>query len=89
MIQQWQLALNSAQKAPRCGARTRKGSTCQSPAMANSRCRMHGGKSPGAPCDSGHGMYKHGRHTKMHLAMQSYINGLIKKTDSLITALGE
>ena len=22
---------------------------CQSPAMPNGRCRMHGGKSPGAP----------------------------------------
>ena len=33
----------------RCGARTRSGSRCQSPAMPNGRCRMHGGMSPGAP----------------------------------------
>jgi hypothetical protein len=33
----------------RCGARTRRGSRCQSPAMPNGRCRMHGGSSPGAP----------------------------------------
>ena len=25
------------------------GTPCQSPAMANGRCRMHGGTSPGAP----------------------------------------
>jgi hypothetical protein len=29
--------------APRCGAKTRRGTACQSPAMANGRCRMHGG----------------------------------------------
>ena len=33
--------------APRCGARTRAGQPCQGPAMANARCRMHGGTSTG------------------------------------------
>lgn len=33
--------------APRCGAKTRKGTPCKAPAMANGRCRMHGGKSTG------------------------------------------
>ena len=35
----------------RCGARTRKGTPCQSPAVAGSaRCRMHGGsQGTGAP----------------------------------------
>jgi hypothetical protein len=27
----------------RCGAKTRRGSECHSPAMPNGRCRMHGG----------------------------------------------
>ncbi|MGA7383892.1 MAG: HGGxSTG domain-containing protein [Methylocella sp.] len=31
--------------SPRCGARTRSGTPCQSPAMANGWCRIHGGKS--------------------------------------------
>jgi hypothetical protein len=35
------------QDAPRCGAKTRKGSPCMGPAMRNGRCRMHGGKSTG------------------------------------------
>jgi hypothetical protein len=34
-------------KAPRCGARTRRGTGCQSPAMPNGRCRLHGGLSTG------------------------------------------
>ncbi|HME23125.1 MAG TPA: HGGxSTG domain-containing protein [Acetobacteraceae bacterium] len=33
--------------APRCGARTRAGGACRAPAMANGRCRMHGGCSTG------------------------------------------
>ena len=35
--------------SPRCGAKTRSGSPCRSPAMPNGRYRMHGGRSPGAP----------------------------------------
>jgi hypothetical protein len=30
-----------------CGARTRAGHPCRGPAMANGRCRMHGGPSTG------------------------------------------
>ena len=33
--------------APRCGAKTRLGCPCKSPAMGNGRCRMHGGTSTG------------------------------------------
>jgi len=32
-----------------CGAKTRSGRPCRNRAMANGRCRMHGGKSTGAP----------------------------------------
>lgn len=40
--------LAMAQAAPRCGAgRKSDGCPCQSPAMANGRCRLHGGKSTG------------------------------------------
>ncbi len=34
-------------KAPQCGAKTRRGTPCRAPAMANGRCRMHGGCSTG------------------------------------------
>ena len=39
--------------APRCGARTRSGQPCQGPAMANGRCRMHGGTSTGPRTEEG------------------------------------
>lgn len=34
-------------KSPRCGARNRRGTSCQCPAMSNGRCRLHGGLSTG------------------------------------------
>ena len=39
--------------APRCGARTRAGGCCRQPAMANGRCRLHGGKSTGPRTPAG------------------------------------
>jgi len=42
----------AAEKQPHanyCGAKTRSGLPCRNRAMANGRCRMHGGKSTGAP----------------------------------------
>ena len=46
-------------QAPRCLAKTRRGTACQSPAMPNGRCRIHGGKSPGAP-KGNRNAWKHG-----------------------------
>ena len=43
----WRTTLPLAQSCPRCGAKTRSGSSCRSPAMPNGRCRMHGGSSTG------------------------------------------
>ena len=43
----WHTTLPLAQSCPRCGAQTRTGLACQSPAMSNGRCRMHGGASTG------------------------------------------
>jgi hypothetical protein len=40
----WQLPMH---RSPRCGARTRNGSRCRSPAMPNGRCRMHSGRAEG------------------------------------------
>ena len=44
----WKAALEQARAARRCGARRRSdGCPCTQPAMANGRCRFHGGKSTG------------------------------------------
>jgi hypothetical protein len=39
--------------APRCKAKTRKGTECMAPAMPNGRCRFHGGKSTGPKTTEG------------------------------------
>ncbi|WP_152621329.1 HGGxSTG domain-containing protein [Bradyrhizobium japonicum] len=47
--------------APRCGAMTRAGGQCQCPAVhGRTRCRIHGGLSPGAPRGTGNGNFKDG-----------------------------
>jgi hypothetical protein len=57
--------LAQARAAERCGARRKyDGQPCQAPAMANGRCRVHGGKSPGAPEGERNGRYRHGGRTK-------------------------
>src|SRR5438128_8265375 len=64
-------------RAKRCGARTRSGKPCQSPAMKNGRCRMHGGPSLGAPKGNQHA-YKHGRYSAESIARRREISALIR-----------
>lgn len=49
----------------KCGAKTRNGGTCKNWAMANGRCRMHGGKSTGPP--------KNNQNAKKHGFFSKYI----------------
>jgi hypothetical protein len=56
-------------KAVRCGAKTRQGAPCRSPAMRNGRCRMHGGKSTGPRTKRGlqrsqKARWRHGRFSR-------------------------
>jgi hypothetical protein len=46
IIMRYNPMLLHMRQAPRCGAKTRRQTLCQSPAMPNGRCRMHGGPSP-------------------------------------------
>ena len=54
--------MNSKNDPMQCGARTRAGSPCPTPAMPNGRCRMHGGTSIGGPVGNDnavkHGIYR-------------------------------
>ena len=53
------------------------GAECQSPAMKNGRCRMHGGTSPGAPKGNKNAL-KHGRYTAEAIARRREIAELIR-----------
>ena len=49
---------------PKCAAKCRSGEPCKNPAMKNGRCRMHGGKSTGAPI-------KHGQRSKAAMELKN------------------
>jgi len=56
------------QNAPRCGAKTRKGGSCQAPCVrGKKRCRLHGGNNPGRPRDPLVQMLKHARAVRRHI----------------------
>jgi hypothetical protein len=71
----------------RCGARTRSGRPCRSPAMPNGRCRMHGGLSPGAPKGNSNAR-KHGRCAADVVARRRKISSLLRAMKSLTEAVG-
>lgn len=63
----------------RCGAKTRNGSACLSPAIRyKKRCRMHGGKGSGAPEGSQNAL-KHGYFTAQSKAQRKKTKSLIKQ----------
>ncbi len=71
-------------KAPRCGARTRKGTACMAPAMPNGRCRMHGGKSTGPKTIDGierirKAHFKNGGYSKQTIGNRKRFNGLLRQ----------
>ena len=63
--------------SPRCGAQTRSKTPCRSPAMANGRCRMHGGTSPGAPKGNGNAR-KHGLYTTDAITKRRELAALLR-----------
>ena len=66
-----------------CGAKTKRtGEPCPQPAMANGRCRMHGGKTPSGKA-SVH--YKHGYYTKEAMIQRKMLRELLRllKQESL------
>ncbi|HKK22682.1 MAG TPA: HGGxSTG domain-containing protein [Pseudohaliea sp.] len=72
-------------QSPRCGARTRRGTPCQAPAVSGKkRCRMHGGaKGSGAPKGNRNAL-KHGLHTAEAREMKRRIRALIRRSNEII-----
>ena len=69
--------------APRCGAYTRVGTLCQSPAISGkSRCRMHGGRGSGAPKGNRNAL-RHGAYTKDVIAREVRVRGLCQRLRGL------
>ena len=58
----------------RCGARTRSGGPCRSPAVSGkARCRMHGGKGSGAP-RANRNARKHGAYSARMAEIARYLS---------------
>src|SRR5262249_53774199 len=70
----------SLQMAKRCGAKTRRGTPCRSPAVrGRKRCRMHGGAhGSGAPSGERNGNYRHGLYTAEAIAEQKAIRAWLR-----------
>ena len=71
--------------SPRCGAKTRSGGACGSPAVhGKKRCRMHGGaQGSGAP-RSNQSARKHGRFTGDAIAERRQIRTLLGEARKLL-----
>lgn len=69
------LAMNASR---RCLAKTRRAQPCQSPAMRNGRCRMHGGLSTGAPKGNQNAL-KHGLYSAAAIVDRAEVRALIRE----------
>jgi hypothetical protein len=69
----------------RCGARTRAGAPCRSPAVSGSRrCRMHGG-APGSGAPRGNeNALKHGLYTRTAKAERRRVQELMRQSRRLL-----
>ena len=75
-------------RAPRCHARTRCGTPCQSPTVRGKvRCRMHGGTDGiGAPRGNRNAL-KHGRYTAEAIARRREVAALIRACRDRLDAM--
>jgi hypothetical protein len=73
----------------RCGARTRSGRPCRSPAViGRRRCRMHGGaRGSGGPKGRRNGNYRHGRYTAEAIASRRWVRQLIRDVKAMAKRL--
>ena len=64
--------------SPRCGARTRSGGACRSPAVAGKkRCRMHGGAAGSGAPKGNRNARKHGLFTSGAIAERRQMRALL------------
>ncbi|WP_082922236.1 HGGxSTG domain-containing protein [Croceicoccus mobilis] len=71
--------------ALRCGAKTRTGRECRSPAVrGKKRCRMHGGsRGSGAPAGNKSAL-RTGLHTKEAIELRKHIAKILRESELII-----
>jgi hypothetical protein len=71
--------LSPMNQAPRCNARTRRGTPCQSPAVkGRKRCRMHGGAEGSGGPPGNRNAFRHGRYTADAIARRREVVALLR-----------
>ncbi len=69
----------------RCGARTRAGNPCQSPAVSGKRrCRMHGGAEGSGARGDNRNALKHGRYSYESVEFRHGMRELLREARELI-----
>lgn len=70
--------LANLRAAARCDAKTRAGGACQCPAIrGRNRCRLHGGRSTGAPKAQDNGNYKTGEFTADAIQERQWLRSIV------------
>jgi hypothetical protein len=87
-VPDWRVTMPLAHGAPRCGAKTRAGGSCQQPAMSNHRCRLHGGYSTGPRTIEGLERLRqartiHGRRSAWTSKMRAEVRAMLKEARRL------
>jgi hypothetical protein len=71
--------LRNLRGAPRCEAATRARTECQCPAIkGRMRCRLHGGRSTGAPKGRANGNYRDGTFAAEAVQEREWLRSLVR-----------
>ena len=69
----------------RCGARTRSGGSCRSPAVGGKkRCRMHGGAAGSGAPKKNQNALKHGLFTQQAIEERKQVQALLRQSRKLL-----
>jgi len=76
--------------SPRCGARTRDGHACRSPAVrGKNRCRMHGGAPGSGAPRKNRNAFKSGFYTREEIEQRRRIQDLIRQSRKFLSQFDE
>jgi hypothetical protein len=78
----------SMRGSPRCGAKTRSGAPCMSPAVrGKKRCRMHGGAAGSGAPKGNRNAFKTGLHTQNAVLDRKALNALVRQSRKLLASM--
>jgi hypothetical protein len=74
----------------RCGAKTRSGKPCRSPAIrGKARCRMHGGTAGSGAREGNQNALKHGRYTRERILGDRHTRAVLREARDLLRSIDD